>query len=224
MPSVGRMAAAGGSPAGGGKSGLHGSTAPGNARRGRPQGKCHRKHTAGTSARRRVEARVKWCGKSAPRGRQRARQGKPRREQNRIGTARAFGLRACFRAAVRVGCTRRPATGVPDEWSSRHTRRTEPGLQAGWHDTVRQDRRHSGFPPLRAFPGRPQERTGAVQGSRAGRGAVPGLRRRASWKRHEGLPGRGGADVASIWAICRIRQVRYGTGARADRPECITKY
>ena len=34
-------------PAGGGKSGLHGGTVPGNARRGRPQGKCHRKHTAG---------------------------------------------------------------------------------------------------------------------------------------------------------------------------------
>ncbi len=32
--------------AGGGKSGLHGNTVPGNARRGRPQGKCHRKQTA----------------------------------------------------------------------------------------------------------------------------------------------------------------------------------
>jgi hypothetical protein len=29
-----------------GKSGLHGGTVPGNARRGRPQGKCHRKYTA----------------------------------------------------------------------------------------------------------------------------------------------------------------------------------
>ena len=34
------------------------------------------------------KVRVKRCGKSAPRGRQRARQGKPRREQNRIGMAR----------------------------------------------------------------------------------------------------------------------------------------
>jgi hypothetical protein len=34
---------------GGGKSGLHGNTVPGNARRGRPQGKCHRKQTAGAS-------------------------------------------------------------------------------------------------------------------------------------------------------------------------------
>ena len=31
---------------GGGKSGLHGNTVPGNARRGRPQGKCHREQTA----------------------------------------------------------------------------------------------------------------------------------------------------------------------------------
>ena len=30
----------------GGKSGLHGHTVPGNARRGRPQGKCHREQTA----------------------------------------------------------------------------------------------------------------------------------------------------------------------------------
>lgn len=29
-----------------GKSGLHGETVPGNARRGRPQGQCHRKQTA----------------------------------------------------------------------------------------------------------------------------------------------------------------------------------
>jgi hypothetical protein len=36
-----------GSPAEGGKSGLHGSKVPGNARRGKPQGKCHRKDTAG---------------------------------------------------------------------------------------------------------------------------------------------------------------------------------
>src|SRR3546814_17423041 len=38
-----------GNPPGGGKSGLHGNTVPGNARRGRPQGKCHRKQTAGPS-------------------------------------------------------------------------------------------------------------------------------------------------------------------------------
>src|ERR1700739_3190999 len=32
-------------------------------------------------------ARVKWCGKSAPRRRQRRRQGKPHREQDQIGEA-----------------------------------------------------------------------------------------------------------------------------------------
>src|SRR5271156_1106235 len=31
--------------------------------------------------------RVKWCGKSAPRRRQRGRQGKPHREQDQIGAA-----------------------------------------------------------------------------------------------------------------------------------------
>ena len=84
--------------AGGGKSGLHGGTVPGNARRGRPQGKCHRKHTAepavlsldGTA----WAARVKWCGKSAPRRRQRRRQGKPHREQDQVGAAGGVGLPA----------------------------------------------------------------------------------------------------------------------------------
>ena len=209
MLSVGRMAAAGGGSAGGGKSGLHGSTAPGNARRGRPQGKCHRKHTAGTSARRRVEARVKWCGKSAPRGRQRARQGKPRREQNRIGTARAFGLRVCFRAAVRVGCTRRPATGVPDEWSSRHTRRTEPGLQAGWHDAVRQDRRHSGFPLSARSPAARKSGQGPY------RAQGPGAARfRACAVAHRG-------NVTRACPAVAVRMLpQYGPFAGLDR--CVT--
>ncbi len=74
---------------GGGKSGLHGKTVPANGRRGRPQGKCHRKQTARAARphRRAPRARVKRCGKSAPRPRQRGRQGKPHREQDRIGTA-----------------------------------------------------------------------------------------------------------------------------------------
>ncbi len=74
----------------GGKSGLHTDTAPDNVRRGRPQGKRHRKQTAGSLAARPSsgKARVKGCGKSAPRGRQRQRHGKPRREQNRIGATR----------------------------------------------------------------------------------------------------------------------------------------
>ncbi len=63
-------------------------------------------------------ARVKWCGKSAPRRRQRRRQGKPHREQDQVGAAGAARRRAGFRAAARVGRARRPVTGVPDEWSS----------------------------------------------------------------------------------------------------------
>ncbi len=44
---AGRTTAAAGSKGRrGGKSGLHGNTVPDNARRGRPQGKCHRKQTA----------------------------------------------------------------------------------------------------------------------------------------------------------------------------------
>ena len=70
-------------------------------------------------------ARVKRCGKSAPRRRQRRRHGKPHREQDRIGTARGFArasaerLRSMSRSAVRVGCWRRRATGVQEEWPSR---------------------------------------------------------------------------------------------------------
>jgi hypothetical protein len=82
----GRMAALRGR-AGRGKSGLHGGTVPGNPRRGRPQGKCHRKYTAGPLRHAGRAARVKWCGKSAPRCRQRRRQGKPHREQDQVGAA-----------------------------------------------------------------------------------------------------------------------------------------
>ena len=71
----------------GGKSGLHGGTVPGNARRGRPQGKCHRKYTAAASRTTGRAARVKRCGKSAPRRRRRRRQGKPHREQDQVGAA-----------------------------------------------------------------------------------------------------------------------------------------
>jgi hypothetical protein len=123
-----------GACAGGGKSGLHGNTVPANGRRGRPQGKCHRKQTAVTRARESAgAARVKGCGKSAPRCRQRQRQGKPHREQDQIGTAGRAIVRACFRAAVRVGRARRPVTDVPDEWPSPPRGGTEPGLQAVWH-------------------------------------------------------------------------------------------
>ena len=64
--------------------------------------------------------RVKGCGKSAPRTRQRGRHGKPHREQGQIGAAcRASRLAVrVFRNAARVGCTRCAATRIPDEWSS----------------------------------------------------------------------------------------------------------
>jgi len=89
----------------GGKSGLHGHTVPDNVRRGQPHGKCHRKHTA-TS--RKGDARVKRCGKSAPRFRQRKRHGKPHREQDRIGTARARPRESGEEIPDRVSAVRRP--------------------------------------------------------------------------------------------------------------------
>ena len=70
-----------------GKSGLHRHTVPDNIRRGRPQGQCHRERTALLRLSRLRRVRVKRCGKSAPRVRQRKRHGKPHREQDRIGTA-----------------------------------------------------------------------------------------------------------------------------------------
>src|ERR1700737_4864135 len=88
-------------------------------------------------------ARVKRCGKSAPRVRQRNRHGKPHREQDRIGTAtrecsldKAITPQGDVRLAVRVGCSRQRANVVPEEWPSRivcASRRcpTKPGLQAG---------------------------------------------------------------------------------------------
>ena len=88
---------------GGGKSGLHGNTVPGNARRGRPQGKCHREQTARRGmASAGLRVRVKGCGKSAPRRRQRRWHGKPHREQDQVGTTAPSPARvlaqACFRA------------------------------------------------------------------------------------------------------------------------------
>ena len=86
--------------------------------------------------------RVKRCGKSAPRVRQRSRHGKPHREQDRIGTATRAVRESDntrggdVRLAVRVGCSRQCANIVPEEWPSRTTCAgewcpTEPGLQAG---------------------------------------------------------------------------------------------
>ena len=78
----------------GGKSGLHGRTVPDNVRRGMTGASRAGLRDSATENRppwlRSVLAkvRVKRCGKSAPRSRQRERHGKPHREQNRIGTAR----------------------------------------------------------------------------------------------------------------------------------------
>ena len=78
-------------------------------------------------------ARAKWCGKSAPRPRQRGRQGKPHREQDRIGAAvpkgtGAFPLRrpGWSREARREARPRRIVVTHPRV-------RTEPGLPAVWH-------------------------------------------------------------------------------------------
>ena len=111
----------------GGKSGLHGNRAPGNARRGShvPWDVANLRESATESrppavAPRHWRARVKGCGKSAPRPRQRGWHGKPRPEQGRIGAARPAFCRAGHVSgpAARVGRARRMATCVPDEWPS----------------------------------------------------------------------------------------------------------
>jgi hypothetical protein len=66
-----------------------------------------------------AKARVKRCGKSAPRGWQQQRQGKPHREQDRVGAAgRVLRHRGQghSRPAARVGRARRAVTRVPEEW------------------------------------------------------------------------------------------------------------
>ena len=105
---------------------------PDNVRRGQPQGKCHRKQTARSSDR----VRVKGWGKSPPRLWKQRRHGKPHREQNRIGMTRsAQALQPVSGPVIRVGCKRRRASAVPDEWLPRSglgRSHTEPGLQANW--------------------------------------------------------------------------------------------
>jgi len=78
------------------------------------------------------QARVKRCGKSAPRLWQQRRQGKPHREQDRIGAAGGFSggnpgevTRGHFRPVARVGRVRHAAMRVPEEWSSRVARREQ---------------------------------------------------------------------------------------------------
>src|ERR1043165_3957836 len=76
--------------------------------------------TAGHTGSPRSSARVKRCGKSAPRGRQRTRHGKPRREHDCRGD---WGGGSAPEAAAapdrRVGRVSRSATIVPEEWPSR---------------------------------------------------------------------------------------------------------
>ena len=94
--------------------------------------KANRLHAGATSHR----VRVKGCGKSAPRLRQRKRHGKPHREQDRIGAARAR------RQLQRPGRSHPPPGLVARGWERSQpqmngrrggaTLQTEPGLQASW--------------------------------------------------------------------------------------------
>src|SRR5688500_515465 len=99
--------------------------------------------------------RVKRCGKSAPRFRQRKRHGKPHREQDRIGaaqslTAQAGGSDRCP--------DRRPGRLLKAPGNRRLrgmvVRRglkpasTEPGLQAGWLCLRRSTKNSSGASPF----------------------------------------------------------------------------
>ena len=98
---------------------------PGNAWGARVHGKCNRKQTAEASVT--MLARVKRCGKSAPRRWQHstARQTPPGARPNRevaVPQKTAARARACFR----VGRLRLAVTQVPEEWLLS----TEPGLQA----------------------------------------------------------------------------------------------
>jgi hypothetical protein len=78
---------------------------PGNAWAARADGKCNRNIPPSRFG----PVRVKWCGKSAPRSWQQVRQGKPHPEQGQIGE-HWRGPRCS-----RVGRSRCPVTGIPDE-------------------------------------------------------------------------------------------------------------
>ncbi len=74
-------------------------------------------------------------GKSPPRIRQRRRHGKPRREQDRIGTTRPLHAAGLFPGQSSGWVREARASGVPDEWLPRSgaiRSLTEPGLQADW--------------------------------------------------------------------------------------------
>jgi hypothetical protein len=110
---------------------------PANGRRGRPQGKCHRKQTAAAGPSGLGAARVKGWGKSPPRAWQQERHGKPHREQDRIGAVEGqpSGLFPAHRpgrlreADGDAGPRRMAATFAAPQGVEGHTK---PGLQAGW--------------------------------------------------------------------------------------------
>ena len=137
-------------------------------------------------------ARVKRCGKSAPRLRQRRRHGKPRREQNRIGTAPESAradARTLVQVAVRVGCLRRRATGVPEEWPSRAGFRLAPHrTRLTGRLTLNKDKARGQPPPglvLFSFESGPlQFRSGHSPGFRVRCSAAPGMT--ASIELHRG--------------------------------------
>ena len=115
--------------AGRGKSGLHGTTVPGNARPVLAR-------VSRESATERIppafgRVRSKGCGKSAPRRRQRHRHGKPHRVQDRIGAA--YGPVPARRPGwLLEGRGNSPPRGMVAQ-SSRRRGWTKPGLQALWH-------------------------------------------------------------------------------------------
>src|SRR5437660_1905032 len=104
----------------GGKSGLHGDTVPDNVRRGRPQGKCHRKQTA-CPVRRAGKGETVGQEPTARPATEAARQTPPGARPNRGGTP--GNRQRCFRVVARVGRARRSVTDVPEEWPSPASRR-----------------------------------------------------------------------------------------------------
>jgi len=95
-----------------------------------------------------IGVRVKRWGKSPPRTRQRGRHGKPHREQDRIGAARARKSSGLFRTS-RPGWLREASgNGRPRRMAATwgKPRHTEPGLQADWHSPPRHTPRRSPRP------------------------------------------------------------------------------
>jgi hypothetical protein len=137
---------------------------PANRRRGRPQGKCHRKQTARArpirASRLAPRARAKRCGKSAPRPWQQGRHGKPHREQDRIGAAAMSRLKPAMIAGTfpsrRPGWSREAHREMRPRGMAVQPRKgwTEPGLQAVWRFSAADRSRPKSF---RLKPARPKQ-------------------------------------------------------------------